>query len=246
MRWWPILFTLWLAGCGQMSGYHARDGSVSSASQTMSPLVESAPQQAKRERGCDSARYTVRQDDTLGHIALRCGVRVSALARANRLKSPYVIYPGQVLLVPRSTSSPAISATSSRPAHVAKAPLDWQWPTAQTARFGYVVDSSGLRGLEVYLDEGEQVVAVAAGEVVYAENSISNFGLMVIIRHEQDYLTVYAHNSRLVVAKGDQVKAGQAIAYSGRSGTTERAKLYFEARHQGRKIHADRLWPNRR
>jgi murein DD-endopeptidase MepM/ murein hydrolase activator NlpD len=246
MRWWPIVFTLWLAGCGQMSGYHARDSYGSGASENTASLADTAEPQVKP--GCESARYTVRQDDTLGHIALRCGVRVSALARANGLKSPYVIYPGQILSIPRSSSSSKSTAISSRPASVVKTktPLDWQWPSVRKAQFDYVADSSGLKGLEVYLDEGEQVVAVAAGEVVYAENSISNFGLMVIIRHQHDYLTVYAHNQRLVVNKGDKVAAGQTIAYSGRSGTTERPKLYFEARHQGRKIHADRLWPRER
>lgn len=245
MRGWLILILLTLGGCSQMSGYHAQSSRASNtglASSTDGNSVETT----RPASACDGGQYTVKRNDTLSHIALRCGVSLRALAQANQLKRPYVIHPGQVLIVPQSTQR-GVPSQSSRPT-VAKTPVSgqWHWPIANASQFAYITDSAGLKGLEVYVDVGEDVLAVASGEVVYAENSISNFGLMVIIRHSHDYLTVYAHNQQLFVTKGDRVESGQRIAHSGRSGTTERPKLYFEARHQGRKIHADRLWPERR
>ena len=81
-------------------------------------------------------------------------------------------------------------------------------------------------------------MAVQAGEVVFAGDGIREYGQMVMLKHLDGKLTVYAHNKALKVQEGDQVETGQVIAEMGDTGLTHRAKLYFEVRENGRKIDA--------
>ena len=82
---------------------------------------------------------------------------------------------------------------------------------------------------------GQPVKAAANGAVVYAGRGLIGYGDMIIIKHDQTYLSAYAHNSRLLVKEGDQVKAGQTVAEMGNSGT-DRVKLHFEIRRQGKPV----------
>lgn len=232
---------LMLAACAP-SPYHQTQGP------RFQPIEPSAAQ-TRDSRPCGDS-YTVRRNDTLSHIAVRCRVGMRALAAANQLQPPYVIHPGQTLVIP--TDQPRSRQQEVRQAEQSMAQQDhiaapasqgrWLWPIEGPSRHQYVQDTSGLKGLEIYVDSGTEVRAVDAGVVVYADNSISNFGLMVIIRHDRSYLTIYAHNSSLQVAEGQTVDRGQVIAHSGNTGATDRPKLYFEARQHGRKTHADALW----
>ena len=97
-------------------------------------------------------------------------------------------------------------------------------------------DKAGLSVLEIYGIPGQKVKSVAPGKVVYAGNGIANYGWMLVVKHAKDYMSIYAHNSALLVEEGDYVEAGDVIASLGATGTTDRPKLYLEARYQGRKI----------
>lgn len=178
---------------------------------------------------CTGTSYRVILDDNLGEIALRCGVPLNQLIGVNQLTAPYIIYPGQELIIPRN---PLASPEAQKAAHV----IQWRWPIDHKTDYAYVLDSAGIQGLEVYAEIGTLVRAVAEGEVVFAENSTGPLGNMVMIRHTDNYLSIYSHNQRLQVKQGDQVKSGEVIANLGQSGRTDRPKLYFEIRHQGRKI----------
>lgn len=111
-------------------------------------------------------------------------------------------------------------------------PGHWRWPTrgAVVARFGD--GRAGGRGVDISGDEGQPVHATAAGDVVYSGDGLKAYGRLLIIRHEGDYLSAYAHNSELLVAEGDRVDSGQPIARMGRTrdGT---ALLHFEIRRGG-------------
>jgi len=111
----------------------------------------------------------------------------------------------------------------------------WQWPMQKGLSYKYIVDSAGLSVLEVYGVPGQRVKAVAPGKVVYAGDGIINYGWMLVIKHDNDYMSIYAHNSALLVKEGDSVEAGQTVATMGATGNTKRPKLYLEARYQGRK-----------
>ncbi|MDX1352401.1 MAG: M23 family metallopeptidase [Thiomicrorhabdus sp.] len=112
----------------------------------------------------------------------------------------------------------------------------WQWPMHKGLSYRYLRDKAGLSVLEIYGVPGQEVRAVAPGKVVYAGNGIINYGWMLVIKHDNDYMSIYAHNSALLVKEGDVVEAGDQVATMGATGNTKRPKLYVEARFQGRKV----------
>lgn len=112
----------------------------------------------------------------------------------------------------------------------------WIWPMHKGLDYRYIRDRAGLSVLEIYGLPGQDVKAVTSGKVVYAGNGIANFGWMLVIKHTNEYMSIYAHNSALLVREGDIVKSGQVVATMGATGNTKRPKLYLEARYQGRKV----------
>jgi lipoprotein NlpD len=88
------------------------------------------------------------------------------------------------------------------------------------------------------------VVAAAPGKVVYSGTGIVGFGELLIIKHNDVYLSAYGHNDRLLVGEGDVVRAGQNIATKGSSGT-DTVKLHFEIRKEGKPIDPQRVLPRR-
>jgi len=111
----------------------------------------------------------------------------------------------------------------------------WNWPMHRGLAYKYRRDHAGLSVLEIYGVPGQKVKAVAPGKVVYSGNGIINYGWMLVIKHPNDYMSIYAHNSALLVKEGDTVESGQDVATMGGTGNTKRPKLYLEARYQGRK-----------
>lgn len=202
-----------------------------------------------------SSQYRVVSGDSLSVISVRCNVKMSALAKANNLKKPYTIRIGQVLTVPGLTASNINrSAPQSKPARQqhrgpTKNEIDrsyqvanWQWPMQSKLEHRFVRDSSGVTGLEINCSPGLPVLAVASGEAVYVGSSIMEFGLMVMLKHATGHISVYAHNSQVLIKEGQTVKAGQLIARSGSTGLTDRSKVYIEARYRGKKVDIQKLF----
>lgn len=112
--------------------------------------------------------------------------------------------------------------------------LEWTWPVRGDLlyRFG---DTGRLKGVGIGGRAGQPVAAAASGKVVYAGSGLRGYGRMVIVKHNETYLSVYAHNSTLLVKEGDGVKRGQKIAEMGDS-DAPRVGLHFEVRRFGRPI----------
>ncbi len=146
-----------------------------------------------------------------------------------------------VTRVPPSTvkSSPV---TKSRSTYAGRAVNAWRWPTSGRVTRGY--SSSVHKGIDIGGKRGDAVQAVAAGKVVYAGTGIVGFGELLIVKHNEIYLSAYGHNDRLLVAEGDTVRAGQKIAEKGSSGT-DSVKLHFEIRKEGKPVDPQRLLPRR-
>jgi len=118
----------------------------------------------------------------------------------------------------------------------------WQWPT--TGRVTRRYSATVHKGIDLAGRRGDPVVAVAAGQVVYAGTGIAGFGELLIVKHNDVYLSAYGHNDRLMVGEGDAVKAGQQIAQKGSSGT-DTVKLHFEIRREGKPIDPLTVLPRR-
>lgn len=157
-------------------------------------------------------------------------------------KSPTVTA-DKTLVVKKPASgadSSAIVTGQSR----ASASLAWGWPAqgAVLGRFG----SNGVtgKGLDIAGKRGDSVLAAAAGTVVYAGTGLVGYGKLLIVRHDDNYISAYAHNDQFLVKEGERVKLGQAIAEMGASGT-DKEKLHFEIRERGKPVDPMRFLPSR-
>lgn len=132
---------------------------------------------------------------------------------------------------PSKPARPARAAT--RPA--AGSPV-WQWPLEGRLLGGFSTGKSGRHGLKIAANQGHPVYAAAHGRVVYSGSGLIGYGRLVIIKHNETFLSAYAHAKVLLVEEGERVKAGQQIAEVGSTGATERPMLYFEIRRDGKPV----------
>ncbi len=217
--------------------------------------------------------YTVKQGDTLIRVGLDHGQNWRDIARWNQLDRPSQIEVGQVLRVvpPVSTAAvavatpvpavgagsvtaptmpavtpaagPVIAPTLPAAARTAGDDLNWIWPTtAGTVIAGF--DEIKNKGLDISGKVGETVLAAADGKVVYAGSGLRGYGNLVIIKHNETFLSAYAHNQTLLVKEDQTVTKGQKIAEMGQT-DADRVKLHFEIRRQGKPVDPAQYLPKR-
>ncbi|MFT4192867.1 MAG: peptidoglycan DD-metalloendopeptidase family protein [Comamonas sp.] len=256
--WWTLPMVLALAAC-------------SSTSLTKAPVEDRTANGAATAAvlpGAENAGkpgyYTVQRGDTLYRIALNNGQSQSNLIRWNNLSNPNALEVGQVLRVTPPDGAPAgngvvvtpVPATGSTPAPAAQsAPqpaattgnaadeISWIWPT----QGGSVIagfNASTNKGLGISGKAGDPVFAAADGRVVYAGSGLRGYGNLIILKHNNTYLSAYAHNQTLLVKEDQTVKQGQKIAEMG-SSDSDRVKLHFEIRRQGQPVDPTRYLPAR-
>lgn len=120
----------------------------------------------------------------------------------------------------------------------------WQWPTKGNIVQGFSTADGGNKGIDIAGSRGQAVNAAAVGRVVYAGNALRGYGNLIIIKHNDDYLSAYAHNESILVKDQQEVRAGQQIAKMGSSGTNS-VKLHFEIRYKGKSVDPTRYLPKR-
>ena len=120
--------------------------------------------------------------------------------------------------------------------------LQWAWPAAGAVTAPF--DDTRSKGLGIGGKLGDPVLAAADGRVVYAGAGLRGLGNLVIVKHNANYLTAYAHNQTLLVKEDQVVKRGQKIAEMGAT-DTDKVQLHFEIRKQGKPIDPTRLLPPR-
>jgi lipoprotein NlpD len=141
-----------------------------------------------------------------------------------------------------ATAGPAPTAAPSAPAREPDEDVNWAWPAAGPVMAGF--DEARNKGLSISGQAGDPVLAAADGRVVYAGSGLRGYGNLVIVKHNNTYLTAYAHNQTLLVKEDQAVRRGQKIAEMG-SSDADRVKLHFEVRRQGKPIDPARLLPPR-
>ena len=149
----------------------------------------------------------------------------------------------EIRLYPPNRNSPTFSGAESKtipaknivaPTQQLNSPSKWIWPTQ-----GEVISKFSAQhqrnGIHIAGESGTPVSAAASGRVVYAGSGLIGFGRIIIVKHSEEFLSVYAHNSRIVVNEGDSVQQGQKIAEMG-STDADRVKLHFEIRQFGKPV----------
>lgn len=211
--------------------------------------------------------HRVAAGETLGGIAAGAGVPLQDLMEINGITDPDRILAGQYIYVLSPTVPSVASSTDEPTVPVRRAPLEERgvavagpavgqpdtraplaWPLAEPS----VTSGFGSRwgrpheGIDLAAPAGTPVLAAADGEVVYAGDEIRGYGNLVVLRHAGDLLTVYAHNSVLLVMRGDRVTRGQVIARVGQSGRATAPHLHFEVRRDEEPVDPIPLLPRLR
>ena len=130
--------------------------------------------------------------------------------------------------------------TKAEPANGEK--IDWAWPTSGKIIAGFNDTSS--KGVDIAGKPGDPVLAAAGGRVVYAGTGLRGYGKLVIVKHDNSFLSAYAHNQNLLVKEGQAVTKGQKIAELGDT-DSDRPKLHFEIRRQGKPVDPGKYLPPR-
>jgi lipoprotein NlpD len=203
----------------------------------------------------------VQRGDTLFRIASSNGISTLDLAMWNDIAPPYVIYPGQHLrlypagakppasaatkpVVPRPAGSTPPPRTTPVPSAPAASPVSWRWPADGTVIGRYAPGEPTKQGIDIAGDSGAPVRAAGDGVVVYSGSGLVGYGELVIIKHNDAWLSAYGHNRTRLVNEGQAVKAGQQIAEMGRTGAA-RDMLHFEIRYNGKPVNPLDYLPKR-
>ena len=283
---WLLLIAIsWLAGC-------------TSSQHRPAPIENVYVKTDKSYNSIKAKKYKVKQGDTLYAIAWRAGKDYRQIARINNIKSPYQIFPNQIIILApisdkrskNKVSKPiAKSATKNSTKNVSKTlahqkqgeyrqPKEkqklvtktkkkqqqtsqsrkqnsstksysnkirkWVWPTTGKVIAGFSTKKNGNKGIDITAKAGTDIVSAADGKVVYYGNALRGYGNLVIIKHNDDYLSAYAHNRKVFVKEQQMVKAGQKIAEMGSSDSSN-TKLRFEVRYRGKSVNPIKYLPKR-
>jgi lipoprotein NlpD len=263
-----LLFAVFLAGCSTKSLNRApvEDRQTRAGSQVTGADSGAVKLPAGIENAGKPGYYTVKPGDTLIRIGLESGQSPRDIARWSQVEDPNRIEVGQVLRVvpplvgdvvakpvarPTVTAVPiatpaevAVSAPAVSPAKpaIAENGVDWIWPANGVVLTGF--DEVKNKGLDIGGAAGDPVIAVADGRVVYVGAGLRGYGNLIILKHDNVYLTAYAHNRTLLVKEDQAVVKGQKIAEMGNS-DSDRVKLHFEVRRQGKPVDPAKYLPAR-
>jgi lipoprotein NlpD len=159
--------------------------------------------------------------------------------------APVLVVPQPGSGTPAAAAKPISPAVATTPVQtVERSPDGWAWPANGTLIGKFSSNGSLNKGIDIAGELGQPVLAASDGSVVYAGSGLRGYGELVIIKHSDTYVSAYGHNRRLLVREGEQVKAGQTVAEMGSTGT-DRVKLHFEIRRQGKPVDPLQYLPRR-
>jgi lipoprotein NlpD len=263
-----LLLSLLLAACGSSPTNRAPVEDRGTQSARPAPVVLAVKPPPGFENAGKPGYYTVKPGDTLIRIGLDHGQSHVDISRWNALENPNKIEVGQVLriappasesaVVTRPVSSGTVTPTPVAPVKAASAAapasaatpaaatgdddLGWIWPGKGSVLAEF--DEVKNKGVDISGSAGDPVLAAADGKVVYAGAGLRGYGNLIILKHNNTYLTAYAHNQTLLVKEDQSVRRGQKIAEMG-STDADRVKLHFEVRRQGKPVDPLKYLPAR-
>ena len=212
------------------------------------------------------ASTVVQRGDTVYRIATSNGISPLDLAMWNGIRAPYTIYPGQRLMLypgaggssrpapvravqaPKTSRTPTSRATTTVAAPATQNPISsnvgWRWPADGALLNRFQPGEPTRQGIDIGGSGGAPVSAAGDGVVVYSGSGLVGYGELIIVKHNEQWLSAYGHNRRRLVNEGQLVKSGQQIAELGRSGAS-RDMLHFEVRHNGKPVDPLHYLPKR-
>ncbi len=216
-------------------------------SDTKSQLVERIEpiDQPADKRDRVDAVYTVRPGDTLFSLARKFGISVGELAEANGIGAPYTLSLNQNLIIPAAVpATPAERVVETVPAAPHEPQADavlvnraassrFSWPIKGAVVRSYGTSMDGVRndGINIAAPVGAPIRAAADGEVVYTGAELAGYGNLLLVKHDDGWVSAYAHTDAILVKKGERVQQGQVVAKVGASGDVDGPQLHFELRH---------------
>jgi len=209
---------------------------------------------------CSSTRWQdapqthiVRRGETLSSISWRYGKDPKDVARWNRLGDGSLIYPGQIIRLTPPAAGSRSAANKAAPARPAAKPLPripaepsprWAWPTRGRIDVKFGAKPGTGTGVLINGKAGQPIHAAAPGRVVYAGDGLIGYGKLIILKHNDTYLSAYGYNATLLVREGQQIEQGQRIATMG-DGPERKPRLHFEIRRNGEPIDPGPQLPRR-
>jgi murein DD-endopeptidase MepM/ murein hydrolase activator NlpD len=196
---------------------------------------QAPPPASASTAGASAVEHVVRRGETVYHIAHIYGVSVASLMAANHLRDARNLRAGETLTIPGRYSYASLGAADDSQSvlwNVPRAARQFAWPVWS----GTVTSGFGMRhgtmhdGIDIAAPIGTPVHAAGSGIVIYV-GRLHGYGNTVIIRHTDNYVTVYAHDAANLVSEGQHVTRGQKIARIGTSGRTTGPNLHFEVRY---------------
>lgn len=236
------------------SGTTTTTSTSSSSSSTSSGSASSTPRQPYVGNyspvDVTSNIHLVQYGDTVYNISKRYGISQDNLRAWNNIGADNAIHLGQTLRVKPTGSTASTTTTTTTTTKQPTQPVNtaitsttpvasWQAPTE-----GKIIQpfGNGNNGVDIGGVRGQAVVAAADGQVVYSGSGLRGYGNLVIIQHNNVYLTAYGHNEPdLLVKEGQRVKRGQQIAKMGNSDSSSGVKLHFEVRENGTPVNPTRF-----
>lgn len=214
--------------------------------QHLAPVIESKWRPISKYQ----AHHRVSRGETLYAIAFRYDTDYRTLAQLNHLRPPYSLRVGQVLNVhtpgrARPSSRPVVRTPSySAPIYQAK-PIytptrglrtasGWVWPVSGRVATTFI-PNQGKKGINIACKKGEKIHAALNGVVAYAGSGLAGYGNLIIIKHNNEFLTAYGNNARNLVSEGQKVNAGQVIAEAGVI-DHQYVGVHFEIRKAGKPV----------
>lgn len=234
-----------LAGCANQSGNRAPVTDLNSGSTAV------------------ARTYVIKPGDTINKIARANGVDEATILRLNKLVNPNRLIAGQTLRLSEGTeptvsaprpaatskteSRPLDASASSPPASETTAPaadaglINWGWPAKGKVIQGF---TQTTKGIDIAGNAGDAIEAAANGKVMYSGNGVRGLGNLIIVNHDNGFITAYAHNRTLLVKAGQEVKKGMKIAEMGQTDAAS-VRLHFEVRRQGTPVDPLQYLPSR-
>jgi lipoprotein NlpD len=242
---WVLCALALLSGCTNQSGTRAPVTDLNNANSGIARM------------------YVIKPGDTLNKIARANGVDEATLLRLNKLVNPNRLIVGQTLRLSEGSEPAAPVARPSAPSKPEARPLDasssgsqmnetvapasdaglisWGWPANGKVIQGF---TQTTKGIDIAGNAGDAIESAANGKVMYAGNGVRGLGNLIIVNHDNGFITAYAHNRTLLVKAGQDVKKGAKIAEMGQTDAAS-VRLHFEVRRQGTPVDPLQYLPSR-